>query len=107
MLLHNFILKHRGEGDSNADKLYFENFDIPGDEIQTSLTEKTNEIPVPLTTDTGEVAPPGRQPVTITELKRKGEEIRTLLTVDLAVNGLSRPMHNMYRNRYGNVILTE
>ena len=89
MLLHNFILKHREVDDKNADRVYFENFDIPGDDIQNLLTEKSNEIPVPLTTDTGELAPRGRQSVTITELKRKGEEIRTLLTVDLAVAGLS------------------
>ena len=107
MLLHNFILEHREQDDTHADKTYFEKFDVPGDDIQNTLTEKTNEIPIPLTTDTGEPEPKGRPTLEVTDLRNKGEEIRSTLTVDLAVAGLSRPMYNMYRNRYGNVILTE
>ena len=103
MLLHNFILENRE--DDNADRAYFEDFTIPRNDIQIHLTASTGEIPLSLTIDNGAEAAGGRPSVDVAELKQQGEQIRTRLAIDLASNNLVRPMYNMYRNKYGNVII--
>jgi len=95
MLLQNFIIEHRKERSSDIE--YFSNFNVASDEqSQALVTDMTGEAPEPLVTDNNEPRVCGRRTQEDNELEAEGFKLREFLTVNLAVNGMERPMqHDM------------
>jgi hypothetical protein len=106
MLLHNFIIENRENGVS--DNNYFATFRMQSqmDTIQDRITDVTGEFPHALVTDNNEPRPPGRQSLTSAELDAQGSNLRSILTTNLAVHGLRRPMqYGMRYNHEGHVYI--
>jgi DDE superfamily endonuclease len=101
MLLHNFILDNERE-----DAQFFQEFNIPMDELQNELTRQTGEIPRAIVGDNNEANLGGRPSLTEQLSRKMGNEVRHRLTVKLATHDLQRPLqHDMHYNAYGHIYM--
>ena len=95
MLLHNFIVDHRG-GPDTEDAAFFRDFNINMDDTQGELFRQTGEIPRAVVADNNEPRRMGRRSLADNEMRSKGLEVRHRLTVKLAAHDMARPMqHDM------------
>ena len=76
------------------------------DAIQERVTKVTGELPHALVTDNNKPHPCGQQSLTDAELEAQGRNIQDILTTNLAVHLLRRPMqHGMRYNHEGHVYI--
>jgi hypothetical protein len=105
MLLRNVTIDSREQ--ISMDSSYFEQFDIPVENLQDRITEQTGEVPQAVATDNNEPRTGGRPTLEDVKLRALGISIRERLTVKLAVHEMKRSMeHDMHCNAHGHIYMT-